>query len=244
MRIQPPYLTRKRLRTAGIVAGVSAAHLAVFAIIANSTAPVPMLPLAPPINVELFRPAPPPPPPPPPSKPTPDPGGGAPAAPSRVHVPPPPPVDQPRELPAPPVQAPEPALVIGMAPVAGPTPGMGQGGTGTGTGTGDGDGDGPGRGGTGPRFIRGASSQEILSVAPRLPRGVRRPTGGATINCVITLEERLDDCRVVDERPPGFGFGEQALRAMRFFQYRPPLTRAGRPIEGQRVTLFVNVGRQ
>lgn len=242
VRIQPPYLTRKRLRTAGFVVGVSAAHLLVFAVIARTQADIPVLPPGPPIEVVLFRPTPPPPPPPPPLKPTPDPGGGKPAAPSRIHVTPKP-ADKPRELPAPPVQAPEPAIVVGMAPVASPTPGMGQGGTGNGTGTGDGDGEGSGSGGIGPRFIRGASSQEIQSVGPRLPRGVRRPPGGATINCVITLQERLDDCRIVDERPPSFGYGEQALRSMRFFQYRPPFTRAGRPIEGQRVTLYVNVGR-
>lgn len=239
MKIQPPWLTKKRLRTAGIVAAVTAGHLAVFAVIARTQPTPPMLPPLPPMSVVLFRPTPPPPPPPPPLKPTPDPGGGKPAAPSRVHVTPKPPPKA--ELPAPPRPAPEPALVIGAAPIASPTPGMGQGGTGNGTGTGDGDGEGSGSGGIGPRFIRGASSQEIQSVGP--PRGVRRPPGGATINCVITLQERLDDCRIVDERPPGFGYGEQALRSMRFFRYRPPYSRSGQPVQGQRVTLFVNVGR-
>lgn len=243
MRIEPPYLTRKRLRTAGIVAGVSIAHLLVFAMIARTQADIPMPPPAPPINVVLFRPPPPPPPPPPPLKPTPDPGGGAPAAPSRVHVTPRP-ADRPRELPAPPVPAPEPALVIGMAPVAGPTPGMGQGGTGTGTGTGDGDGDGSGSGGVGPLILRGATQGEILSVVPPAARAARR-AGRGTVNCLIRIDQRLDDCRVVSETPPGFGFGEAAMRAASaFFRYRPPMTASGRPIEGQRVTVFVQFGRQ
>lgn len=240
MRIQAPYLTKKRLRTAGIAVGVSAAHLLMFAVIARTQADFPTLPPTPPIDVVLFRPVTPPPPPRPPVAPTPDPGGGKPAAPSRVHLSPRP-VPQP-ELVAPPVPAPEPTLVIGVAPVAGPTPGMGQGGTGDGTGTGDGDGDGPGSGGVGPMIIRPASSAEIQSVAPPRERGVRRPAGRAVVNCVIRVDQRLDDCRIVEETPQGFGFGEQALRATRFFRYRPPMTASGRPVEGQRVTAFVSMG--
>lgn len=240
MRIQPPYVTKKRLGTAGVVVGVSAAHLLVFAVIARTQPDIPTPSPAPPIEVVLFRLTPPPPPPPPSLAPTPDPGGGKPAAPSRVHLPPRP-VLQP-ELIAPPLPAPEPALVIGAAPVASPTPGMGQGGTGEGTGTGDGDGDGSGSGGTGARLIRGASSAEILSVGPRLPRGVRRPPGRASVNCVIRVDQRLDDCRLVEETPAGFGFGEQALRAAAFFRWNPPLTVAGRPMAGKRVTIFVEIG--
>ena len=238
MRIQPPFLTKKRLRTAGVVVGVSVAHLLVFAVIARTQADVPMLPPAPPINVMLFRPTPPPPPPPPPLKPTPDPGGGKPAAPSRIHVTPKP-AEKPRELPAPPVPAPEPALVIGMAPVAGPTPGMGQGGAGNGTGTGNGDGEGSGSGGIGPRFIRGATQAEIFSVVPR-----GRRQGRGSVSCVIRLDERLDGCRTVSETPPGQGFGAAAVAvAEAYFRFRPPMSASGRPVEGQRVTVFVQFGR-
>ena len=119
---------------------------------------------------------------------------------------------------------------------------MGQGGTGDGTGTGDGDGDGPGSGGVGPMIIRPATSAEIQSVAPPRARGVRRPPGRARVNCVIRVDHRLDDCRIVEESPRGFGYGDQALRAMAFFRYRPPMTAGGRPVEGQRVTTFVNMG--
>ena len=239
MSIQPPFLNADRLRKLGIVTGVTLAHLAVFMVMGRADAPAPWPDQPPAFDVVLFRP--PPPPPPPPVKPARTQGGGAPAAPSRIHVTPKP-ADKPRELPAPPVPAPEPALVIGMAPVAGPTPGMGQGGTGAGTGTGDGDG--PGSGGSGPMILRPATSAEIQSVAPPPVRGVRRPAGRAVVNCVIRIDQRLDDCRIVDEDPRGFGLGEQALRAMAFFRYRPPLTAAGRPVEGQRVTTFVNIGRQ
>lgn len=236
MRIQPPFLTKKRLRTAGIVVGVSAAHLLVFAVIARTQPSPPILPPLPPMNVVLFRPPPPPPPPPPPLKPTPDPGGGKPAAPSRVHLSPRPVPKS--ELPAPPKPAPEPTLVIGAAPVASPTPGMGQGGTGNGTGTGNGDGEGSGSGGIGPRFIRGASQAEIFSVVPR----GRRP-GRGSVNCLIRLDERLDSCRVVGETPPGSNYGAAAVRvAEAYFRFRPPMSASGRPVEGQRVTVFVQFG--
>lgn len=240
MSIQPPYLTKKRLRTAGVIVGVSAAHLLVFAVIARTQADAPMLPPAPPINVLLFRPTPPPPPP-PPLKPAPDPGGGKPAAPSRIHVTPKP-ADKPRELPAPPVPAPEPALVIGMAPVAGPTPGMGQGGTGNGTGTGNGDGEGAGSG-KGALLIRRASNDEIQAYMPPRAREARRP-GRASVNCVIRADTTLDDCRLSEETPPGFGFGEAAMILVpRYSRFRPPLNAADRPVEGKRVTVFIEFGR-
>lgn len=239
MKPEPPLLNKDRLRKLVFVVGVTAAHLGVFGIMARADAPVPLPDPAPPITVFLFRP---PPPPPPPAEPARTRGGGAPAAPSRIHVTPRP-ADKPRELPAPPVHAPEPALVIGLAPVAGPNPGMGQGGTGAGTGTGDGDGDGPGSGGTGPMILRPATSAEIQSVAPPPVRGVRRPPGRVVVNCVIRIDQRLDDCRIVEESPRGFGFGEQALRATAFFRYRPPMTAVGRPVEGQRVTVSVQFGR-
>ena len=240
MKPDTPLLNKDRLRKLGVVAGVTAAHLGVFSIMARVDPPLPLPEPAPPISVFLYRP-PPPPPPPPPVAPARTQGGGAPAAPSRVHVPLKRP-ERPPELIAPPVPAPEPTLVIGAAPVAGPTPGMGQGGTGSGIGTGNGDGDGPGSGGVGPMIIRPATSREIQSVAPPRARGQRRPPGRARVNCVIRIDQRLDDCRIVEESPSGFGFGDQALRAMAFFRYRPPMTAAGRPVEGQRVTTFVNMG--
>ena len=42
----------------------------------------------------------------------------------------------------------------------------------------------------------------------------------------------------------GFGFGQAAIRGAAFFRYRPPMNAAGRPIEGQRVTVFIQMGRQ
>jgi protein TonB len=241
--IEPPTLTPDRLRKLGIVAGVSAAHLVLFAVIGRGEATGPAPPQLPPFDVTLYRPPAPPPPPPPPLEPSPVQGGGAPAAPSRIHLTPQPPAIPP-ELVAPPVPAPVPdPIVVGAAPIASPSPGMGQGGEGTGTGGGRGDGDGPGSGGTGPMILRGATQGEILSVVPPEARAARR-AGRASVNCVIRLDQRLDDCRVVSETPEGFGFGQAAIRGAAFFRYRPPMNAAGRPIEGQRVTVFIQMGRQ
>lgn len=242
MTIQPPTLTPARLRKLGIVAGVAAAHMVLFAVIGQGEAAGPVLPEPPSFSVTLHRP-PPPPPPPPPLKPSKLQGGGAPAAPSRIHVTPKPPTIRP-ELVAPPVPAPIPdPILVGAAPIASPSPGMGQGGEGTGTGGGRGDGDGPGSGGTGPMILRGATQGEILSIVPPAARAARR-AGRASVNCLIRLDQRLDDCRVVSETPEGFGFGQAAIRGAAFFRYRPPMTAAGRPVEGQRVTVFIQMGRQ
>lgn len=196
-----------------------------------------------PIDVELLRPSRPPPPPPPPAPAVVDPGGGAPAAPSRVHLTPTPP-ERPAELPvAPPTPAPAPALVVGASPTASLNTGLGQGGEGSGTGAGTGEGDGPGSG-AGPMILRGASSGEILAFVPPEARRQRR-AGRSAVNCVIRPDTRLEGCRVIDESPAGFGFGAAGVRvAETHFRFRPPTTASGRPVNGFRVTVTVNFGRQ
>ena len=211
-------------------------HVGLFSLFALTRTPTPIV--TPVIEVELVRPIvpPPPPPPPPPEPPAPVSGGGAPAAPSVVHTPPKPrPV--PPELPAPPVKAPEPALVIGIAPIASPAPGFGQGGQGTGTGSGSGAGDGPGSGGSPPRFIRGPSSTQILRVATPAARRARI-NATVPLRCRIRLDTRLEACRVLDE-PAGLGLGQAAVAvAQDTFRFAPP-SRDGRPVDGAEMTVFV-----
>lgn len=229
MKPEPPLLNADRLRKLGVIVGVTLAHLGVFAVMGRADAPVPLPELPPTVSVFLYRP-----PPPPPIRPAPTQGGGAPAAPSRVHLllktaPRPP------EVVAPPVQAPEPALVVGAAPVAGPTPGLGQGGEGTGTGTGRGSGSGPGSGGTRERFLRGPSMAELARVAPR---GGPDRTVSVRMRCRIRTDSRLEDCRVENESPAGLGYGPAALASAGFFRFQPP-TEGGRPVEGRDVIVGV-----
>ena len=235
-----PILKDRRVRNLGIAAGILAAHLVLAIAVGRGGPTGPLVLPTPPLEVLLFRPTvpPPPPPPPPPEQPVRSQGGGGPAAPSRVHTPPPPPVPQPDPPPAPREQAPEPALTVGVAPIASDTPGMGQGGRGNGTGTGVGDGNGPGSG-VGPIILRGASAREIFEDTPRELR--RRARGvDVTVNCQIRLDERLEACRVVDERPSGSGFGPVAVRiAEGRFRIRPARSPAGEPVAGGRITIGV-----
>ncbi len=242
--IQFPTSARgRRAGHAGAVALVALVHAGVFAVL-GMAAERPLDPPPPaPIEVELFRPPAPPPPPPPPAPAEVEPGGGAPAAPSRVHVTPTPPV-RPPELPVvPPTPAPEPAIVVGASPTSSLNTGLGQGGQGTGTGSGTGEGDGPGSG-SGPMILRGASSGEILGFVPPEARRARR-AGRSAVSCIIRADTRLEGCRVVDEQPGGFGFGEAAVRvAETHFRFRPPTAASGRAVDGFRVTVTVNFGRQ
>ena len=54
--------------------------------------------------------------------------------------------------------------------------------------------------------------------------------GVARIECGLSPEATLHDCKVLSETPPGMGFGEAALKATTLFQMAPA-THDGRPIE-------------
>jgi TonB family protein len=67
---------------------------------------------------------------------------------------------------------------------------------------------------------------------------VRRPPGGtapyfsdkalqtgvgglAKINCAVDTEGHLQDCHVVSETPPGYGYGDSALKMAHLFKVKP-----------------------
>ena len=216
------------------------AHLALFLTLARVGPEAIQTPL-PPIEVELVEPMPPEPDPPDPA-PAEESGGGAPAAPSRVHVPPDPPRVNPEVI-APIEQAPEPdPIVVGVAPVAGPTPGQGLGGQGTGTGTGIGSGSGPGSGTrTPPRVLREPSVVEIGRYVPARARSTRT-YGDVSLRCQVRLDTRVENCRVVSESPTGYGFGD-AARAVAETEYRfRPATVDGRVDTGFTVGIDIRFG--
>lgn len=224
-----------RFATAGVVVG--ALHLGLFALLGHLRPTAPPTLLSRPVEVELVRPSPIPPlPVPPPPKPASVEGGGAPAAPSRVHLPSKK-MERPPELTAPREPAPEPPLIVGTAPDASPAPGQGLGGEGDGMGAGRGAGSGPGAGDGPPRLVQGPTKDQLRRLHPR-EAFRQRLNGSARIACRIRLDTRLENCRVVDETPPGRGFGEAALAASGYFRFRPP-TRDGRPVEGREVTVGV-----
>ncbi len=231
-----PHFSPKKSRNLLVASGVVLLHLGLFALVGLEQVPGEQVgPGLPPIFVELIPPVRPPDP--PPEKTAPVEGGGAPAAPSRVHVTPKPPVKPlPDPPPAPIQQAPKPDLIVGVAPVAGPTPGQGLGGQGTGSGTGVGSGNGPGVGDRmGPRIVRGPSPRDIFRARPRGVRG----RGVVGVRCRIRLDQALDQCRIVSETPPGQGFGEAALQLTSAFRFLPP-TENGAPVEGETVVVTLN----
>lgn len=235
-------LTPDRLRKAGAFAVVLIAHAGIFALMARTEA-TPPIALPPVFEVVLFRPPPPPPPPPPPEEPSEDPGGGAPATPSRIHIPPPPREPAPPEVPAPRQQAPEPTLLVGVAPAASPTPGMGLGGEGTGAGSGVGAGDGPGRGvRTGPRNLRRPALRDLRRYHPReaLARGV---AGVVELRCRIARDTRLEQCTVLRASPDGQGFAEAGLAAARDLYRFQPATLNGAYDDSVTVTVVLEFGR-
>lgn len=226
-----------RISAAGVVGLI---HVGLFLLLGQVQTDRRFVPPNPPIIVELVRPEPAPeplPPPPPPRTPSPAMGGGAPAAPSVVRPARPRPVQPPPEVTAPPRPAPEQPLVIGAAPTPSATPGPGQGGQGAGQGGGIGSGVGPGSGDGRFRLLRGPTLGDLRRLHP--PEAFRQRTGGrATLSCRIRLDTRLEACRVVDETPPGMGFGQAALAASVYFRFQPP-TRNGQPVDGQEVPVVV-----
>lgn len=103
---------------------------------------------------------------------------------------------------------------------------------------------------------RAVIGQSFLAPGDRNPDWVRRPTpetiaavypvaamragrdGSATISCDVTVEGRLDRCRVVAEDPPGMGFGGAALQLAPQLLMTPKV-RGGKPVVGQ-ATIPIN----
>lgn len=223
-----------RWGAAGLVALL---HLGAFVLLGVGQPEAPFIAPPPLIIVDLVRPQPIAPPPPPPPEPASSQGGGEPAAPSVVRPARPRPEPPKPEVMPPPRPAPEQPLVIGVAPEPGPTPAQGQGGQGTGSGGGSGSGVGPGVGDGPPRIIRGPTVGELRALHPR--EAFRQRRGGqATLACRVRLDTTLSDCRLVDESPPGMGFGQAALAASRYFRFRPPMQN-GAPIDGREVRVGV-----
>ncbi len=232
------HIPSSQWRRLGVVAAVAALHVGLGLMLSRIPPTAPSTPERPAFEVILYDPPQPPQPPPPPERPVSG-GGGAPAAPSRLRAPARPPRIPP-EVVAPPRPAPEQPLVVGVAPEPSPQVGQGQGGQGTGSGTGAGAGAGPGEGVAPARLVRGPSLAELRREHPPAAFAARRG-GRGEVSCVIRIDTRLEDCRLVSESPQGMGFGEAALRSARYFRFEPP-TRGGAPVAGQRVVFGVEFG--
>ena len=77
-----------------------------------------------------------------------------------------------------------------------------------------------GPGGTKPTWVRAPNGEDFARYYPAL--AAQLGVGGrAVVHCRVSLEGVLVDCAVVEEDPPGYGFGEAALKMMPKFRMRP-----------------------
>jgi TonB family protein len=65
------------------------------------------------------------------------------------------------------------------------------------------------------------------------------PQAHVKIGCTVTIEGELTDYQVLEENPPGQGFGADVLKMSSKFRMKPTL-RNGQPVEGK-VTIPVTL---
>jgi TonB family protein len=85
-----------------------------------------------------------------------------------------------------------------------------------------------------PDWQRKPTASEMYSAWPMTAKS----SGSARINCIVTVVGTLRDCEVVEESPPGSGYGGAALSMAPQFLMKPA-TSGGKVVEGQ-VTIPVN----
>jgi protein TonB len=71
------------------------------------------------------------------------------------------------------------------------------------------------------RWVVQPGNRELGPYNP--PRAWRNQINGwAQLACHVTRDYRLKDCRVLEESPPGYGFGAAVLNASHGFRVYPP----------------------
>ncbi|MFC5345180.1 hypothetical protein ACETK8_12300 [Brevundimonas staleyi] len=216
-------------RRVAIGAGVAALHVGVLLWLGLSVVPVLPEVTTRAIDVVMMRPALGP----APMTESPVTGGGAASAPSTVHRPPEPRVEA-VELTAPVETAAVQPLVLGVAPLVGPSNSSGAG-SGSGDGIGSGTGPGAGGGGAAAVLIAGPVGAAITRDVNSLSL-VRADRSHVVMRCRIRLNQRLDGCRVIGGHPRPSGYRETALLRVQEFRFRPAM-RAGRPVDGRPVVV-------
>lgn len=159
---------------------------------------------------------------------SPEESGGAPAAPSSIHATPEPRLEE-VELTAPSEPAPLQPLVLGLSPLATPSPAFGNGGAGEGTGSGVGSGAGAGGGGT--VLIRGPAGA-VITEGEQSADLVRDGRVHVILRCRILQNQRLAGCRVIREHPQPSGYRRAAMQCAREFRIRQfgVIPRGGRTV--------------
>jgi protein TonB len=119
-------------------------------------------------------------------------------------------------------------------PAASVEPGAGIG-AGEGEGSGSGSGAGEGEGAGGGKLLLLFKADWIVRPEGKMPQfnppraKVEHVSGGAVLHCRIDARNRARQCRIYEEHPRGYGFGQAALNISRYFRIRPPVL-DGKPL--------------
>jgi TonB family protein len=88
---------------------------------------------------------------------------------------------------------------------------------------------------TQPDWARKPNAEDLARFYPE--RAIRNNEGGrATFECKVVEDGTLTDCHVLEDSPPGDGFGEAALKLAPLFKMRP-MTKDGHPVSGGTVRI-------
>lgn len=85
-----------------------------------------------------------------------------------------------------------------------------------------------------PNLSQGPVGSDMATYYP--DRAQRENVSGkAKFTCTVTVEGRLDDCYIVSEEPPGYGFGAATLKLTPTFRMKL-VTNDGAPSAGRKYT--------
>jgi periplasmic protein TonB len=82
--------------------------------------------------------------------------------------------------------------------------------------------------------------QAARRVSPKYPKRAesREQAGIATVRFTIAIDGSVKDLTLISENPPGWGFGEEAMKAVRRWKYDPQI-KNGQPTELKNVQIEV-----